>query len=316
MTASLSPPEICPVAVAPDAPELQLAAQAWPNDERPAQLSAVQRQVAAGCANDFVLLAAHRGRELRGAVLAQRLPGRVAVVWPPQLTAGEEAATCALLLQRLLESLRGADVHLAQVLVENAAEGERELLCAAGFQRAGELVYMAAAADCFPADPPSLPLALETYSPHNHDRLLRVIEATYRGSLDCPLIDGLRETQDVLAGYRAAGQFRPELWLLARASGNDAGCLLLADHPAAEQWEIVYLGIVPEYRGRGWGLALTRHAQWLARRAGRARLVLAVDAANRPAIEAYRAAGFVSWDRRSLLVHALRPTESHDAHGT
>ncbi len=32
-------------------------------------------------------------------------------------------------------------------------------------------------------------------------------------------------------------------------------------------WEIVYLGIMPEVRGHGFGLDATRSAQWFARRA-------------------------------------------------
>ena len=166
---------------------------------------------------------------------------------------------------------------------------------------------MSADARSFPSEQPHLEFNLEPFSPANHERLIRLIEATYRGSLDCPLVDGIRDTADVLAGYRAAGQFRLELWLLVQVGGRDVACLLLADHPAQDQFEIVYLGVCPECRGRGWGLALTRHAQWLAHRAGRSRVVLAVDAANAPAIAVYETAGFVAWDRRSLLVRVFHP---------
>jgi len=78
--------------------------------------------------------------------------------------------------------------------------------------------------------------------------------------------------------------------------------LLLADHPSARHWELVYMGLVPEARGRGWGRQITQHAQLMARRAGVDRIVLAVDAANSPALEMYRAAGFEKWDRRHVLV--------------
>jgi ribosomal protein S18 acetylase RimI-like enzyme len=70
--------------------------------------------------------------------------------------------------------------------------------------------------------------------------------------------------------------------------------------------EIVYLGVVPECRGRGIGYALTRQAQWIASLAERERVVLAVDAANRPAISAYETAGFIAWDRRTVLIRDFR----------
>jgi hypothetical protein len=81
--------------------------------------------------------------------------------------------------------------------------------------------------------------------------------------------------------------------------------LLLADHPDDDQWELVYMGIIPAARGRGWGLQITRHAQWLTGCAARRRLILAVDAANQPAVAMYAAAGFQTWNRRSAFVKSL-----------
>ena len=76
------------------------------------------------------------------------------------------------------------------------------------------------------------------------------------------------------------------------ARGVDVGCLLIADWPQNDQWELIYMGVVPEARGRGYGVAVVRQAQWLAGCAGRQRLVLAVDTANEPAMRVYAAAGF------------------------
>ena len=93
--------------------------------------------------------------------------------------------------------------------------------------------------------------------------------------------------------------------LKAKEDGRDIGCLILTDHPAEDQWELIYQGVLPEARGRGFGLEITRHAQWLTSQAGRSRLVLAVDAGNSPAIAAYASAGFQQWDRRYVFVKAL-----------
>jgi mycothiol synthase len=293
---------------------LRLAALAWPDNERAGQLAVIARHLVAGQADEFVLIEARSQSQLVGAILAQRLAGRTAVVWPPQTvgsddSAGRDDGIGGELLDAVCEQLAQADIRLAQALVEAPTSAAAKQLIATGFIHAGDLLYMAAVAASFPSEPAASNLAFEPYSPASHERLVAIVEATYRGSLDCPLIDGLRETADVLDGYRAVGEFRPDSWLLVREQAGkhhiDIGCLLLADHPADNQVEIVYVGIVPQQRGRGFGLTLTRHAQWLAFQAGRSRLVLAVDAANGPAIAMYEAAGCVSWDRRSVLVRKL-----------
>ena len=112
----------------------------------------------------------------------------------------------------------------------------------------------------------------------------------------------MRTAEDVLAGYRSNGVFDPKLWLLVRRRQRGVGCLLLADHLRHDNMELLYLGLIPAARGRGCGRQLARQAQWLARRAGRRRLVLAVDAANAPAIQTYTAVGFQTWQQRESYV--------------
>jgi len=69
--------------------------------------------------------------------------------------------------------------------------------------------------------------------------------------------------------------------------------------------EIVYVALIPEVRGRGWGMALIRQALALGRATNSQRVVLAVDAANEPAIRHYRAAGFFEFDRRAVWIKTL-----------
>jgi ribosomal protein S18 acetylase RimI-like enzyme len=293
---------------------LRLAAGAWPDDERPGQLAALAKHLRSGQAQDFVLVEARRDAVLVGAALAQCLPGRVAVVWLPQVANAEAPELLSPLLAEIHAQLKAANIELAQTLVEPASDAHREVLLSAGYVHAGDLLYMAAAVKHEPSGltPASRPEPVEFvgYTDERYDRLLRVIGATYRGSLDCPLVDGLRETADVLDGYRAVSEFRSELWLIAQAGENDIGCLLLADHPAENQLEIVYAGLVPAVRGRGWGRQLTAQAMRFAAKLGRARVVLSVDAANWPAIALYEAAGFATWDRRSVLVRSFRADAS------
>jgi len=167
-----------------------------------------------------------------------------------------------------------------------------------GFSTVADLLFMVGYAESFPKGKVDLEtIELIQYMPTDRTRLERLVEATYEGTLDCPGLDGLREIGDVIDGYAATGKGGCDRWSIVRRQNEDAGCLLLADHPSDDQVELVYMGITPSARGSGLGLALTRHAQQVTHEMGRARLVLAVDAANHPAIAAYNAAGLRPWDR-------------------
>ena len=302
------------VAVTAESPALQLAAQHWSEDERSIQLGAILQLARSGQEADLVLLecrgiatpphAASDSGPILGAAFAQSLPGRCAVVYPPQIANDVFSFLARALLEETHRYLHARGVVLCQAIVEKPGEGPAKAMVDAGYVHAADLLYMAA--DLRPQnDAPHLPFRLLPHSDAMHDRFVSAVEATYVGSLDCPLVDGLRTTRDVLSGYQAVGHFRPPWWLLIESEGRDVGCLLLADHPDQRQAEIVYLAVTPEVRGRGWGRLLTQHALGLAAQAGHERMVLAVDAANRPAIEAYRANGFTGWDRRSVLVKSL-----------
>lgn len=255
------------------------------------------------------LLEIRRGGRLAGAILARPQPGGTAVVWPPRVVAGEDALAPAL-LQAAEDLLRRRGIGLAQALLPPESRREARSFAAAGFTHAADLEYQVAVERVFPRELPAGELEFEAYAAANHARLAAVVEETYRDTLDCPALNGLRNIEDVLAGYRASGAFDPARWLLVRRDGQDIGCLLLSEHldaarPGDSQWELVYMGLAPAARGRGLGTQIARHAQWLARRAGQRRLVLAVDAANAPALRSYAAAGFIPLVRRAVYLKRL-----------
>jgi ribosomal protein S18 acetylase RimI-like enzyme len=252
------------------------------------------------------LLGAYRRGRLVGAVFSQVQPGRTAVLWPPQLVVGEAAATAAILLETACQRLAQQEVCMVQALLRTDASPDVATLLAGGFDRLAKLFYLVSPEVEFPSGPPSGSLVFEHYSPDNHLRLARVVEATYGQTLDCPRLNGVRQIEDVLAGYRATGVFDLGRWLIVRHEDRDVGCLLLADHPKDGNYELVYMGLAASVRGRGWGRDIARQAQWRTRQAGRARLVLAVDTANQPALKIYTAVGFRAWDRRSAYVRIFR----------
>jgi ribosomal protein S18 acetylase RimI-like enzyme len=251
------------------------------------------------------LVAAWRDGRLVGAMFSQVQPGRIAAVWLPRLVAGEPEATAVSLLAANWEYLGRQHVVLAHVLLEKVGPSDETLLRQGEFDHMADLLYLVSLSGDFPASSPAAPLDLEPYREANHERLARIVESTYEATLDCPRLDGVRKTEDVLAGYRSAGAFDPGWWLIVRHADRDVGCLLLADQPRHDSMELVYMGLIREARGQGWGRLLARHAQWLAHQAGRTRLVLAVDAINTPAIRTYTAVGFEAWQQRRMYVRAL-----------
>ncbi|MEX0585910.1 MAG: GNAT family N-acetyltransferase [Pirellulales bacterium] len=251
------------------------------------------------------LICATRAGAVVGAACVQIQPGGAAAVYPPALVAGEPAATADALLAAAIDRARCRGATFAQALLETDAGPLAESFERFGFRRLTELLYLVSEADTFPVSQPKCEIALVPYTDADRGRLASIVELTYEQTLDCPELNGRRRAADVLAGYAATGAARTDHWYLLARGDIDVGCLLLADHPSDNQWELVYVGLVPAVRGRGWGLQATRHAQWLTRNAGRRRLVLAVDGANSPAIAIYVECGFRAWDRRSVFVKDL-----------
>jgi ribosomal protein S18 acetylase RimI-like enzyme len=254
--------------------------------------------------SDEALFIALRRGEICGAAWGQRQPGNVATFWPPQLATGENQQVALRLAEAVTEQLDATAVAMTQVLLTAADDSAVTMLTAVGFRYLAELLYLSCEAARFPHHAPSTELEFEPYREDLLSRVMRLTEQTYEDTLDCAALGGMRTMEDVLTGYRATGVFRPENWFIVRALGIDVGVLLLADHSQARHYELMYMGLVPRARGRGWGRKIAEYAQWRACCAGADRIVLAADAINTPAVRAYRAVGFEQFDRRTVYVRA------------
>ncbi|MBL9092782.1 MAG: GNAT family N-acetyltransferase [Planctomycetaceae bacterium] len=248
---------------------------------------------------------------LRGAIWAQLRPGNVAVVWPPQWIDSSDVAPSLPdpLLEALIGALRRSGVLLAQSLLPDVECQEARTLLAGGFEHLAELTYLSAdvapQASPTPRDDAPAELRFVAYSPADRARLTALVDRSYEGTLDCPALNGTRPTSEVLDEYEAIGTIGTRGWFFVRRQEADVGCLLLADHPQLDQVELVYMALLPKARGCGWGEVITRASLRIAGDFGRARVVLAVDAANTPAAAHYRRAGFRTWETRSAFVCKL-----------
>jgi len=249
------------------------------------------------------LFAAHRRQQMVGAVWAQLQPGATAVLWPPGLAAPADEQAAAELLEVACGFLSRQPISMAQSVLLSRNDPQAARLGRVGFAPLADLAYLVATRARFPAVRPGPPvLEFESYQTRLHERLTSIVLRTYQQTLDCPQLSGARDVNDVLRGYRDTGRFAPDHWQFVRHQARDIGCLLLADFPETGHMELVYMGIVPEARGHGWGIEIARHAMWVARQADRSRLVLAVDQQNTPALAMYELACFVTWERRTVFV--------------
>ncbi|HEY4233942.1 MAG TPA: GNAT family N-acetyltransferase [Lacipirellulaceae bacterium] len=291
----------CPAALVQDA--LELVLRELPPEHRDSIAAQVAADSYAQTAVSSTLFVAQLGDRLCGAAWGQLQPGKTAIFWVPQLTQGVDAKIAERLTQAVARALDYANVEMAQTLLPDRSSTIASAIESGGFSYLAELMYLAGESSPI-LDDRSDRESLEfiAYDDSQRGRLIDLVERTYLESHDCAAMNGKRQMDDVLDGYQATGDYRPGNWLIVRGDGLDVGVLLMSEEPAAGHFELIYMGVVPEARGKGWGVQIARHALRLAHGAGAERVVLAVDAANGPALAMYGAAGFTMWDRRSVFV--------------
>jgi mycothiol synthase len=247
------------------------------------------------------LVVALRDSQLVGAAWGQRQPGSTAILWPPQLVAGDDQVIASRLACAAAAALDATGIRMTQVLLHDRHSPPPAVLESAGFAWLADLLYLSCEVGMRENSTQSA-LEFEPYRESQRERLVALVEKTYEATRDCAALGGKRPMDEVLDGYRATGTFHPENWLFVRSASEDVGVLLLADHRAAKHWELLYMGLVPSARGRKLGCDVVRHALRLAAAARVERMVLAVDAENFPAIKMYNETGFILWDQRTVFV--------------
>ena len=235
-------------------------------------------------------------------------PGRTAMLFGPSLSEFPEAAKgTEAAIGAVLADAKGAGIVLVQVMMEPADAAGKTVFAEAGLSQLATLNYMErkppvhAPEFALPSDLRLLPYAGET-----HGLFAEAIVWSYEQTLDCPALSGMREVGDIIAGHKGAGHFDPQLWgVVVDGARKPMGCLLLGEILARACLETVYLGLVPEARGRGLGRILMQRVLAIASRRQYEVTTLAVDAANVPAVGLYRRCGYVSVAQRIAMIRRL-----------
>ncbi|MCC6494150.1 MAG: GNAT family N-acetyltransferase [Pirellulales bacterium] len=252
---------------------------------------------------------------IEGAAWVQQVAGNSGVLWAPPGD-GAVAERLYAAAARFADDLR---IPLTQIAVARHGDYSPKLLSRCGFPKLCELIYLYA--DLRKLDSRVTPLGeasneanagtagMLEFVPHaarDAQRLSALLERTYRGTLDCPQLEDVRSLSDVLEGYQAQGRYAPDEWFFVSARSEDVGTVILAEHPEFRNWELVYMGVVPERRGCGIGEQIVRFALRRATIRGGERLVLAVDEVNAPGRDVYRRCGLHEWDRRIVYARLHR----------
>ena len=243
------------------------------------------------------------------AAMVLESPGRTGMLFfcPPDAP-GVNGSWLARLVRAISRDAVERGISMVQALVAPDSRAQLDLLAAAGFRLLAELVYMQRDLVNSPSDRPP---ALEDITWRNYrDRqfgeaeLADVIAATYVGTLDCPMLRGVRQMRDVINGHKYNGVFRPEAWWIVscKQSHDPAGCILVNDAATTMAADVVYVGVVSGFRGRGIGSTMLRRAMSQACQRGRTNLSLAVDTKNVYALNVYQQVGFVETQRRLAQV--------------
>jgi mycothiol synthase len=234
-------------------------------------------------------------------------PGRTMLLFTPaqiRHTAGEAAVQ---LLTQVCNHYGKRDVHWVQVLIDPEQRAGRQFFAEQGFFEIAELIYLQGQVHRS-SKAAKLPAGMhwEGYGPDTHGRFAQTILQSYQDSLDCPRLSGLRQIEDIIAGHKATGEYDPMLWRLLCEDGQPLGVLLLSRVVMTDAMELVYLGLVPQARGRGLGGLLMQEAMHMIVQDNRRRLTLAVDSLNVPALRLYYAHGMQRLTSKIAMIRDLR----------
>lgn len=309
-------------------PALELLFSEWPAAARAQRIAEIQQEIEADEFDPQDLLLAEFDDQLIGVQLTILRDDDVGMVWPPvvdrpllkRINGPAAEIVEDELLAETARELDAEDAWIGQALLEPNQLREHAAMQRNGFARMTELRFFERPltdGTSWPKRATSSPLSYETFHrAKNQLAFVKVLEATYRGSLDCPEFNGVRDGEQSLKNHEAAGSFNPDMWRLYRREGVDVGILLMTERPEQQAWEVLYLGAIESARGCGIGRAMLIDALDAAREANVERLLIVADARNIPAVSLYESLGFQSVATRVAFVRLAQRLPGDRPHNT
>lgn len=254
------------------------------------------------------------GRVIGASLILERPGGAGTMVLPRGGSVGWEAPSAAAARASIAHFLKGGSDRVIIALTAAAGDSQSAVLQAAGMDPLTTLSFLErklSSEDARDGDPEEAggraggvrvaPL------PRDPSAILSALERTYEGSMDCPELTARRSASRVLESHLEGHTEVPRTWLGLRVADSLAGLSLVRARAVgggqSPTWDLIYLGLAPECRGRGLGDHLLRRTitQLAARRSSR--LSLACDVRNRPALNLYWRHGFREVEQRMAWIN-------------
>lgn len=237
---------------------------------------------------------------IEGVIWVQRLPQHMAQLWLPN-TQGDHISALIETARHWVMQQRLTLCHI-ELLPE--AHHQREQLLAHGMQPLVSLRCLKAGVkQRFPTAKPCTQMHWAPWNQLSPAQEHALVTEVGQDSLDSPLLRDILSVNDLLAGFYGQDSHAPAHWhaLYLDESPSPIGALLLAPRSEIHRWELMLMGLVPEWRRRGLGGHILNHALALAQQAGASELLLSVDHENPPAFNLYTRAGFSEYAQQHVL---------------
>ncbi len=305
-------------------PALELLFSSLTTEARSQRIAEVREEIEEGDFDPEHLLLANSGSTPVGVQLTVIRDDDVGIVWPPIVAVELQGLSSEAIEDALLcEAVRGLDTTKAwigQSLLEPDQTREHAALQRNGFTRLTELRFFERLLSDTSDRTQRKTTAPLKYEPFRRSRnraaFVNVLEATYRGTLDCPEFNGVRDGRQSLKNHESAGSFTSDMWRLYSQDEIAVGVLLLVERPDQQAWEVLYVGVVESARRSGIGRAMLLDAIDAARDANAERLLIVADARNLPAVGLYESLGFQPIATRVAFVrlaNSLPRNRPHDS---
>ncbi len=234
------------------------------------------------------------------------LDGDVATLGGVRAAEGSEELAAELLVSQI-DHLRRLGVPQIQAVVPDHDKATPRLVVRAGLNSLTHVQHQWLDLEGMGSQAPTPQMSSLLWRPADtfaRSRFARLIEGTFEQTLDCPVLNGLRDSSQVLDGFLDGRRLRGigKLWEVLEFRGELAGCLLLQPHDQGIL-ELSYLGLLPQARGNGLGKQLVQRAIAQAVNRQTQALVAAVDEQNWPAIDLYSQFGFYPQQRFEVWLH-------------
>ena len=232
-------------------------------------------------------------------------PDKTILTLPPVVLPDEPPQTLEVIYDWLIEHATANHSPVVMMLVDNDQEIDAVCQTRAKFRKISDLLYLVCESGLFPKTSPAEKLRFVPYTPRDWAKMVDLVEQTYRETKDFPSLNGICPTESILSSYMEDHPFIPDLWFFIEYQNRPIGTLILTELEKSKMFELTYMGIVPEFRGKNLAHEIVAFTKFVAGKHNSERLLVSVDIQNEPAINVYSRHDFQVYDRKEIYARFM-----------